>query len=107
MLGRRSMRRLIPFILGLLTIGGCGARTDLDVRERDDAGPEGGGGSGGGGAPPEPCMPDEIDPALVGIVRDFSDRHPDFEEGVLGLDLGIVEDQLGPEGLPVYAPRGA
>ncbi len=35
-------------------------------------------------------------------IRDFTPDHADFE-GTLGLDPGIVEEDLGPNGLPVYA----
>lgn len=40
--------------------------------------------------------------ALTGVIRDFQASHPDFES-YLGVDPGIVEDQLGPDGKPVYA----
>lgn len=39
---------------------------------------------------------------LSGTIRDFSASHPDFE-GAEGDDRGIVMEQLGPDGLPVYA----
>lgn len=39
---------------------------------------------------------------LTGTIRDFSDSHPDFEDG-LGVDPGIVETTLGADGKPVYA----
>ncbi|AUX41947.1 uncharacterized protein SOCE26_033720 [Sorangium cellulosum] len=44
---------------------------------------------------------------LIGIVRDFKDSHPDFEERVAE-DRGLVEAQLGQDGKPVYAggPEG-
>lgn len=38
---------------------------------------------------------------LTGTVRDFSDVHPDFEDGVGGLVTGLVENTLGPDGTPV------
>ncbi|MHC4839032.1 MAG: fibro-slime domain-containing protein, partial [Planctomycetota bacterium] len=44
--------------------------------------------------------PDSIE--LVGVVRDFSDTHPDFEYKVAS-DRGIVADTLGADGKPVYA----
>ncbi len=37
------------------------------------------------------------------IIRDFHDTHADFENGV-GSDLGIVKQDLGMDGRPVYAP---
>ena len=38
---------------------------------------------------------------LQGVIRDFSNTHPDFESAV-GADPGIVLDQLGADDLPVY-----
>jgi fibro-slime domain-containing protein len=43
---------------------------------------------------------DQID--LTGILRDFTDAHPDFED-YLGVDPGIVLPDLGPGNKPVYA----
>lgn len=40
--------------------------------------------------------------ALIGVLRDFQSTHPDFERDIVGIDLGIVEPTLGPDGLPVY-----
>ncbi|MBN2195266.1 MAG: fibro-slime domain-containing protein [Polyangiaceae bacterium] len=45
-------------------------------------------------------------PALDATVRDFWESHPDFEvpDGMRDrLDPGMVEDDLGPDGKPVYA----
>jgi fibro-slime domain-containing protein len=39
---------------------------------------------------------------LTGTLRDFMDTHPDFEDG-LAVDPGIVEEELGADGKPVYA----
>jgi hypothetical protein len=38
---------------------------------------------------------------ITGSIRDFADAHPDFES-VLGVDAGIVQPILGPDGKPVY-----
>jgi fibro-slime domain-containing protein len=45
-------------------------------------------------------------PKLTSVVRDFKQEHPDFELPQMGSvwDQGIVEDLLGPDGLPVYKP---
>ncbi len=45
-------------------------------------------------------------PALVGIVRDFQDTHPDFERQIDfdGRDPGIVAALLGVDHKPVYGP---
>jgi fibro-slime domain-containing protein len=55
------------------------------------------GGGTGGGATGGACNAE-----LVGVIRDFTDEHPDFE-GVLGDDRGIVENDLGSDLKPVYA----
>lgn len=49
-------------------------------------------------------VPCEHGPAIVlsGTIRDFHTSHPDFEK-FLGDDPGIVADQLGADGEPVYA----
>jgi len=36
------------------------------------------------------------------VIRDFKDSHPDFEN-MIGTDRGIVKDELGADGRPVYA----
>ena len=48
---------------------------------------------------------------LYGVVRDFKmgnqpGGHPDFETAPTGLETGIVETTLGPNGKPVYAHHG-
>ncbi len=41
---------------------------------------------------------------LTTTIRDFSaSTHPDFESTITGLDTGIVEQNLGADGKPVYA----
>lgn len=52
-----------------------------------------------------PCStsPPEGAIAIPATVRDFHASHPDFEADALGLDLGIVESDLGEDGKPVYA----
>jgi len=39
---------------------------------------------------------------LTGTIRDFLDTHPDFEDG-LATETGIVEQEIGSDGKPVYA----
>ncbi|MCC6217719.1 MAG: fibro-slime domain-containing protein [Polyangiaceae bacterium] len=56
----------------------------------------GGGASGGGGGS------DFCGSALTGVVRDFRQDHPDFED-FLGTDHGIVTSTLGTDGKPIYA----
>ena len=49
--------------------------------------------------------PDTIE--LTGIVRDFSDDHPDFQYRI-GKDRGMVTDTIGGDRKPVYAnPNGS
>lgn len=101
--------------LGLILIAACGS----DASEDDGAGAaDAGSGSGqggdlvlttsstggdqnsgsGGGA----CRGE-----LEAIVRDFSEDHPDFQtfSGTMAF-TGIVEDDLGTDGKPVYAHNG-
>jgi fibro-slime domain-containing protein len=42
---------------------------------------------------------------IVATLRDFRADHPDMEESIGSL-RGIVEERLGPDGLPIYAPDG-
>lgn len=39
------------------------------------------------------------------LIRDFKDSHPDFEAGIVSEDYGIVEKDLGLDGLPIYAGK--
>jgi fibro-slime domain-containing protein len=43
--------------------------------------------------------------ALVGVIRDFRDEHPDFNDAVAD-DRGLLQHQLGADRKPVYAPSG-
>jgi fibro-slime domain-containing protein len=83
----------------------------------------GGGNPGAGGAAGVACMP-----KLIGIVRDFTNAHPDFERNTnqpapldagipdggtpdagpmpAPLAIGMVEKKLGTDGKPVYARTG-
>jgi len=96
--------------IGLL--GGCGDSADAGA-------PTPGGGSGGSGGTPwdggiysESGLEDSgatgdgsgaSGPTqLVGTIRDFLDTHPDFEAN-LGDDRGLVQQDLGSDGKPVYA----
>lgn len=60
--------------------------------------PPSGGGAGSGGG---------CGTALLAVVRDFKNDHPDFErEFFPGVVPGIVEAELPPSRKPVYAPLG-
>lgn len=88
---------------------GCGARTELETcspgASRDCEAFCGAGRSSCVGGRWSPCSAREPDASLTlpTTVRDLRASHPDFEEDALGLDLGIVEPTLGPDGKPVYA----
>jgi len=41
---------------------------------------------------------------MYGVLRDFLESHPDMEREEVGLDLEIVDVDLGSDGKPVYAP---
>ena len=56
-----------------------------------------------GGAWERCTAPRPLPPVLEATIRDFSDTHPDFEAGRLGMDRDIVEQWLGDDGKPVYA----
>lgn len=84
-------------VFGVLSVPlafACGARTDLPRPgdEVDEA----------GDAPPT-CEAPEDAYVLRGTIRDFHDTHPDFEQGVVTDDRGIVARELDAGGLPVYA----
>jgi fibro-slime domain-containing protein len=42
---------------------------------------------------------------LIGVLRDFRDEHPDFNDAVAD-DRGLVRAELGADRKPVYAPSG-
>ena len=81
----------LPLLLGTLTLVGLSS----SVNSQDDQG-------------------DSDQKTLTGVIRDFSDAHPDFERNPgdkssdgttfkYGLDKGIVTDKLGEDSKPVYA----
>jgi fibro-slime domain-containing protein len=44
--------------------------------------------------------------SLLGVLRDFHNDHPDFNDAVAD-DRGLVQDELGPDRKPVYAPTSS
>jgi fibro-slime domain-containing protein len=50
-------------------------------------------------------MNDGCGSALVGVLRDFRDEHPDFNDAIAD-DRGLLQHQLGADRKPVYAPTG-
>ncbi len=97
----RTIRWLVPLLaIGLVT-GACS--DDDSGNNNGNGGGDAGltdGGSGGDGSTVDAGPPSSID--LTGTLRDFQDTHPDFE-GALGAETGIVADDLGQDGKPVYA----
>jgi fibro-slime domain-containing protein len=69
---------------------------------------QGGGSSQGGGSASNGSGGAACQGVLEATVRDFSEDHPDFQtfSGSQAY-TGIVEDQLGSDGKPVYAHDGA
>src|SRR5690606_6099199 len=58
--------------------------------------------------PEAPTQAERCDRLLVGIVRDFSDTHPDFEAfSGRGPSPGIVSPTLGANRKPIHAIEGA
>jgi fibro-slime domain-containing protein len=49
---------------------------------------------------------DKCGTTLLGVVRDFKDDHPDFEQTIAD-DPGLVKDTIDTDQKPVYAPSGA
>jgi fibro-slime domain-containing protein len=92
------MRRAALSILVLVCCGPSTTTTDAPGGGDDDGPPSSIDGPLGGDA--ENCG------ALIARLRDFRADHPDFE-GALGDDRGLVQQQLGGDGKPVYAPGGA
>ncbi|MBI2393679.1 MAG: fibro-slime domain-containing protein [Deltaproteobacteria bacterium] len=71
-----------------------------------DAGGDGSGGGGLDGAVGDGAgiadTGNRCGKTLTGVIRDFKEEHPDFEYKI-GDDLGIVQEDLGADGKPVWA----
>lgn len=61
-------------------------------------------GSGDAGAPSSPS--DGCGTTILGVVRDFTPEHPDFEKAIAS-EKGLVEPILGADRKPVFAHAGA
>ena len=96
-------------MLSLPLLAGCGARSELITCEPGQTRTcESFCGTGEqicvqGRWTPCSTLPPEGEVALPATIRDFRADHPDFETDQIGLDIGMVEDTLGPDGKPVYA----
>ncbi len=99
---------LVPFV-----VVGCDCSDDLgsgrdgggidgggDASRRDGALTDGAARDGGGGIDGGSTCTD-----LMATIRDFRADHPDFEANI-GSMPGLVEDALGSDNKPVYAPAG-
>jgi fibro-slime domain-containing protein len=89
----------------VMVAGACGSGGDgeIDAAGGDgdgDGGTVDGSGGGDGDALDEECG------QLTAAIRDFKADHPDFE-GAISDDRGLVQQQLGGDNKPVYAPSGA
>jgi fibro-slime domain-containing protein len=99
-------------VLSPLLTAGCDCDGNLNPRgDGSTAGLDGAAGLDGGGDGRDSgrALPDgSMDGCgeLVAVVRDFRADHPDMEAS-LGSLRGIVTDELGADGKPVYAHPGA
>ncbi|HTV21865.1 MAG TPA: fibro-slime domain-containing protein [Polyangiaceae bacterium] len=50
-------------------------------------------------------MNDGCGSALIGVIRDFRDEHPDFNDAISD-DRGLLQEHLGADRKPVYAHAG-
>lgn len=110
------------FLVSLLSVCACGARTDLPVDDRLslDRLPECQ--VEGAERPCESICGEGLEtcfdgkwrycsaeeprpPTLDAVVRDFRSDHPDFERAEVGFETGIVADELGPDDKPVYVAQ--
>lgn len=102
-------RALLVLTLTLLFPGGCDCGGELstgdgsvgdgstgDGGSLDGSGGDGSGGDGGLDSGTASCG------ELTAVIRDFRADHPDFE-ATIGDDRGIVANDLGGDGKPVYA----
>lgn len=102
-------------VLAIFGAAGCGSdEGDNSSNEEaligdDDADMQGDGefldpSTNPGGVPPSGTGPngEDCNPAVIGLLRDFTDEHPNFE-GNLGSERGIVAQQLGADQKPVFA----
>lgn len=111
MIGERAERRRLAFVAAIAALGvtACGARSELPFcdNEGQELVCESVCGLGvrrcsqGQWSPCSAPIPKDEVP-IEGIVRDFSDIHPDFEDAI-GDDPGMVLPDLGEGGDPVYA----
>ncbi len=94
----------------LVVFEGCGSDTRSVFGDETDGGLLGEGGGNnfadGGNKGNDAGGDGACGPNLTGVLRDFRDTHPDFED-FDGDDRGIVMENLGADGKPVYARAGS
>lgn len=93
------MRTARLLIVAALAACGSSPGTNTDAGHGGDDG--GGSGSDGGDTPPDAASCGEI----IATLRDFKAEHPDFED-TTATDRGLVREDLGADGKPVYAHAG-
>lgn len=96
---RRTLGTVVLSVV-LVACGGGDGGGDGGGGDGDGGGGDGDGGGGDGDGGVEQCG------QLTAVLRDFKADHPDFEDA-LGDDRGLVRDDLGGDGKPVYAHAGA
>ncbi|MBO6937983.1 MAG: fibro-slime domain-containing protein [Deltaproteobacteria bacterium] len=102
--------RWLPLLLAL-TACDCGDEPSTDSSDDPDS-PGMDLGSTDGRVPTDATTTDrdgttpEMCADLRATIRDFRSDHPDFESAIAD-DRGLVEEDLGADGKPVYAPAGA
>lgn len=106
MLCLRAFRKLVASGLVFVTFGAghVACSSDFEVLRDGDYGEDGGDTvpHNDTGVVDTDSQTGEQTSELVGILRDFTDDHPDFQSD-LGAEDGIVQALLGPDKKPVYA----
>jgi fibro-slime domain-containing protein len=108
-----TMRHAIIWLAILLGTWGCGdsepgpghQATDADTDGDSDGASDGDSDGDADGDSDSDTDSSCGEAVLHAVLRDFSREHPDFE-GIIASLQGIVEDQLGDDDKPVYAPDG-
>lgn len=105
------MRAMIGVSALVIWVAGCQCGGDVSPRGGDGGiGPDGSSGQRDASSGQRDGSSGRVDAGprcgeLTAVLRDFRADHPDME-AYLGSLRGIVEDELGADGLPVYAHDG-
>ena len=95
--------RLLSLLAAVACASACGS-DDQGTGGNGDGGTSGNGDGGSGGNNGDGGS-DARCGAVTAILRDFRADHPDME-ATIASQLGLVEDMLGADKKPVYAPDG-